>query len=131
MKHLSLYVALALASTSCAVGHKTTNFAVAQQPAGVATTLDLGRTVMRGDLLAVEVNALIVLSDQQITRVPYTSIRKATFAQTRVSIRDFAVTDAARDTLRLLSRYPQGLNPALLRSLLAAYRQSEVATPKS
>lgn len=131
MKHVSLYVILALATTSCAVGQKTTNFAVAQQPAGVATTLELGRTVMRGELLAVEDNALIVLSDQQITRVPYTSIRKATFAQTRVSIRDYVVTNADRDKLRLLSRYPQGLTPALLRSLLAAYRQSEVAAPKS
>jgi hypothetical protein len=129
MKHVSLYVALALASTSCAVGYKTANFAVAHQPAGVATTLDLG-TVMRGELLAVEDNALIVLSEQQITRVPYTTIRKATFAQTGISIRDFAVSTAERDKLRLLSRYPQGLTPALLQSLLAAYRQSEVATPR-
>jgi hypothetical protein len=128
MTRLKVCIALAVVCCSCTVGRQAGNFRLAQAPAGVEATVatDGGGALMRGELLSVDDTSLLILVNRQVTRVPYTRIRKASFMQAGVTITDVPPTKLVKDQLHLLSRYPQGVSPALLRSLLAAYGQAEV-----
>lgn len=62
-----------------------------------------------------------------MTLIPYTGILGATFPQTAIRlVARSAPSGATRDQLRLLSRFPQGLSPELLKSLLSAYQQEKL-----
>ena len=129
MNRLTVTLAVAVVLTACAVGPKVKNFVPAQKPSGVETSLKLdGGGSVTGELLAVEETALVILSGNNVTRVAYESIDSGTFPQTAIRIGGHQLPRAdARERLRLLSRFPQGLTPTLLSSLLAAYRQANIA----
>ncbi|HET7711791.1 MAG TPA: hypothetical protein VFL80_07665 [Thermoanaerobaculia bacterium] len=120
---------LALALTGCALGPKVDSFAPARSAAGIEASLALdGGASAKGELLAVEETALVLLNQKVVTRVPYSSIRSGTFPQSGVAITNGRFQNAeSREKLRLLSRFPQGLTPPLLASLLAAYGQEAIA----
>lgn len=119
----------AAALIGCAVGPAVENFAPAQQPAGVEVTLSVDKgAVLKGELLEVRNIGLVVLTGNEVTLIPYTSIRKGTVRQTSVVLKDWTPPTATdREKLRLLSRFPQGINPSLLASLLAVYQQKDLA----
>lgn len=100
-------------------------------PAGLTAQLRLleeDRGEMTGELLAVEDRGLLVLHRDTVVRVHYPRIDWATFPDRRA----LRVSDgqppapAVRDTLRLLSRFPQGVDENLLRRLLDAYGQEDL-----
>ena len=128
MRNHTACIVLTVLLAGCAVGPRVETFKPARSPAGVEASLDLtdGR-LMQGELLAVEEPGLTLLIGNSVTQVPYARVRKASFAQTRIVIDQSKPWSAAvREELRLLSRFPQGLTPTLLTSLLAAYRQGEL-----
>lgn len=128
MARLIVSAVLAALLSGCAVGPRVERFAPAQKPSGVEASLKfLAGTSVTGELLEVENAALVILNGNEVTRVAYTAIRSGTFAQTGITIQErkpLSVTE--REQLRLLSRFPQGLTPPLLASLLAAYRQTNI-----
>lgn len=120
--------ALALFISACAVGPRVENFKPAHQPAGIDATirLDTGAS-LSSELLDVQEGGLLVLNGRRVTLVPYTSILSATFPQTSIRIEArTAPSTLRREQLRLLSRFPQGLSPTLLNSVLAAYQQEKL-----
>lgn len=120
---------LALLLGGCVAGPRVENFAPAQNPSGVEASVELSdRTSVRGELLAVEKDAIVLLVGNRVTRIAVANIARASFRQASVGIERGRMPDApARERLRLLSRFPQGLTPPLLGSLLSAYGQSEIA----
>jgi hypothetical protein len=121
---------------SCVVGPSADGLAPAQTGRGVdivVTPLETpeGPTYghIRAELLAVRDDALL-LQMGLITLVPYASIVRAEVeGLERLSFGDGQPpTDAKRQELRLLSRYPQGVSDDLLRRLLDAYDQDELHT---
>lgn len=116
---------LASVQIGCAVGPRLDNFAPALQPAGVEARLQMDRAAsLNGELLEVQETAVLILNEKEITLVPYSEIRMGTFRQTSLSIRDgTAPPMIERESLRLLSRFPHGVDPSLLAALLAAYEQ--------
>jgi hypothetical protein len=127
MRKRIVVLLLATVIASCHVGPRTARFKPAQEPAGVHAIVELDRGArLEGELLAVDETALMMLNESRVTRVRYASIRRATFAQTRIKVREHVIAAESRDPLRLLSRFPQGVSPALLNSLLAAYGQTEI-----
>jgi len=120
--------ALAVVLAGCYFGQTAAKFEPALGPRGVATTItSAGRTVVSGELIEVGDTSLLVDTAPAIVRVPYDVIRHAAFAQTGIHLDDGRAPAAStRDKLRLLSRFPQGLSPALLQALLEARGQAEV-----
>jgi hypothetical protein len=78
---------------------------------------------LRGELLAVRENAILIIERQEVVLIPYTGINRARFRGLRSEIRRRTPPQRVQNQLRLLSRYPQGVDAELLQRLLSAYQQ--------
>ena len=126
----ALPLGLALVALSCVFGQSVVTYDPAHSPRGVTATMrtSSGRH-LTGELIEVRDAALVVGNGTTIVLVPYAVIRSAAFAQTSLFLDKGRAPDVStRGKLRLLSRFPQGLSPALLQQLLDAHGQSELAT---
>ena len=123
------YLGPVLLGMACSVGPRAEKFAPARDPGGVEVRLDFGKGKRRavGELIAVRDTALLIREDSVIELVRLASIRNgsATASGSR-AVFSRKPTRATRERLRLLSRYPNGVPPELLRQLLDAYGQSEL-----
>ena len=111
--------------TACSVGTTGGNYAPAKGPAGAAVSLQLrGRGTLSGELLAVEQGSLLVLDGREVVRValPLLEAGKAP----KLSFTGPVLDAGTRERLRLISRYPQGVSPALETRLLQAYGMTAV-----
>ena len=119
---------LAIAASGCMIGPTHRSYTPASKPAGVHTTLETTQQTLHAELLEVQDNALLVLKDgRELLLVPYQSIRRGTFEQPKsVTLRQSVPSPGTRNQLRLLSRFPQGVSPQLLDSLLSAYGQAQL-----
>ncbi|HEX5436770.1 MAG TPA: hypothetical protein VFW98_06405 [Gemmatimonadaceae bacterium] len=130
MRRVLLAAWLASMMTACMLGPTPASVDVSTWARGVAGTLATARDSGSAELLAVQGDtALLVLRAQRVMLVSYTAITRAQFggngAYPRVLLsngRAPSVDEAAK--LRLQSRFPQGVNAALQRRLLAAYGQN-------
>jgi predicted Zn-dependent protease len=102
-------------------------FTPAHQPDGVTVQIQTNAGTLSGELIEVSDSRVIVLSGNTLRGIPYSAIAKSRVNQTNISI-DARNIAPRRDRLRLLSRYPQGLTPEMLRALLNAYGQAELAS---
>ena len=111
----------------CRVGQSAEKYPPAKTPLGVEATLVLIHQMFSAELLAVRDSEIVVLHGKQVTLVPYSAIRRGTFAHQSVTITgQHPPTVASLARLRLLSRFPQGISPELERRLLAAYGQDSI-----
>jgi hypothetical protein len=83
-----------------------------------------GQPRIRGELLAVEERALLILQDRELTRVMFQRIRSGRAPDG--GFRGRVMTGDVRERLRLISRYPQGVSPELEARLLQAYGTTAV-----
>jgi hypothetical protein len=126
-------LAVILVLGGCAVGTRAEGFAPAHGPAGVWTELHgTGGRTLAGELLIVQDSALLLLATPKgddkagVYLILYRLIRSGRFRDMGATVViDGGVPPgpAVREELRLVSRFPQGLAPALWRSFLAAYGQ--------
>ncbi len=117
------------AVTACSLGTRVSSFDPATGPQGVFGTISTRDTTLRAEVLAVSDTALIVVRAGNVELVSYAAITYASFAQLGSSydIENGHPPDAATlERLRLLSRFPQGVTPELLRQLLAAYHDDSL-----
>ncbi|HYU27916.1 MAG TPA: hypothetical protein VEK83_02705 [Gemmatimonadales bacterium] len=124
----SILVSAALVlAAGCYHGPGLGNFEPAHSPEGIAADLHLRKTRVRGELLAVQDSALIVLADPGgIVMVPVDSIRLGSFGDLGPLLGESGDVARSRERLRLLSRFPAGLTAELRTRLLAAYGQREI-----
>lgn len=108
----------------------TGDYRHATDPAGVSVQLDLGPgQTAGGELLEVQEGGLLLAHPRELIVFPFARIRRAEFAQfDDLTLTGAAPTAAQRERLRLLSRFPQGLTPALRTALLATRNQAEYTT---
>jgi hypothetical protein len=120
-------VCCATLTGGCAYGMTADKLTAAHEPAGVTVRINTGQRQLSGELIELRDDGLLVVSDKIVRLVPYGTIVSAQFDQTKNKI-DGHQPPARdrRERLRLLSRYPQGLTPDLLRDLLRAYGQDEL-----
>lgn len=119
--------ALALLLSGCYFGQTAAKFEPALGPRGVSTTITTPWRNVTGDLIEVGDEGLLLDTAEGVALVPYATIRDGAFAQTGIRIQGGHAPGAStREKLRLLSRFPQGLSPALLKTLLEAHGQAEV-----
>lgn len=108
--------------TACVIhtGPGPDSYPPAHSAAGVTASLDVGTSRLHGELLEVRDSALVILTHDRVVLVPYSTIDSGTFAHSRIAVghgqkpswEDF-------ESIRLLSRYPQGIPPEALRRILA------------
>ncbi len=121
---------LACVGNGCSFGMTAVKYRPAQDPKGVTIRLDTTQGTLSGELIEVRDTGIVVLSDNKLRLLPYKVILSSAVDQTssRYSISKGAVPKPeVQAQLRLLSRFPQGLTPELLRELLSAYGQTELA----
>jgi hypothetical protein len=152
MKFVLASLVLALAIIGCQLGPQIEDFEPARRPEGISANIELRRSItggghLEGELLEVRADGLLLNTRRaeaggRVTRrlvfVPYTAIETATFDELSLHVleeHDSGTEGIAasakspgpdREKLRLLSRFPQGLSPALLEKLLAAEGQAGV-----
>lgn len=134
-------VALAVVGlAACRVGMTVERFEPASSPNGAAARLTTADGELTGELIEMQASGLLILTGvgrpasepppgYTLRLVPFSAVRASSFPQLgSISIRDGqAPTGAVRERLRLVSRFPHGLSPELLKQLLARYGQTEVA----
>ena len=151
MKIPYLYLLLCLAISGCHVGPQIENLEHARRPEGITTSIALRdgtaeRKRVEGELLEVRKDGLLLnareageapVVKRHVVFVPYTAMVNVSLEKLKLSVLDNKNTwnesaastrslERDRETLRLLSRFPQGLSRPLLEELLAAEGQTSV-----
>ena len=125
MRPLTLLVLGISLLCGCQVGTQAKNYPPATGPAGAIVNIELSdKSKLSGELLAVEPTSLL-LRIPEVVRVPLAQVRSGRAPKVGF---DGKLTGNSRERLRLISRYPQGVNPELEAQLLQAYGQAEVRT---
>lgn len=126
MRRTALLLLLSLYS-ACHIGTSVNSFAPAMRPRGVEVEIHSRDDAFQAELLAVSDTGLLLARDSVLLFAPYQAIRQATFRQLDVVLEAGERPDSAgRETLRLVSRFPQGVPPERLQALLAAYHQDSL-----
>jgi hypothetical protein len=122
------WVALAAAVlVGCHVGPKPSTYVLAQGPAGAESEIEMTHGTMTAELVDVRDSAIVVVNLGEVVLVPWASIRKATFEGASGTLSGGRPPERElRASMRAVSRYPQGLTPALEAGLLAAYHQTSL-----
>jgi hypothetical protein len=125
--HIYLLFVLALAAGGCIkIGKGTEAFPVANSPAGVATTVALRSSrIISGELLEVRDTALVLRRDTEVVLVPNASIGNVRIQGTDLRTEALTPDEFLSRDLRLLSRYPSGISPAVMAALLSASGRAE------
>lgn len=137
-----LLLAVPLLVGGCTFGMTAEKFRAAHRPSGVGARLVTPAAEIAGELLEVRADALVVstsaitwrsaegrreVPERRLRLVPFPAIERSSFEQLggQVQIRDGqAPNAAARERLRLASRFPYGIQPEALAVLLKAHGQT-------
>ena len=123
------FLPLLLALAGCSTGPSLRSFAPAKSPAGVQAELRVGgrNERVRGEVLEVRDSSLILVRDgARVTLIPIRRIYSGKFAKVGYLIGQGEISDGDRRRLRLLSRFPGGMQPDIEARLLAVYGQTEL-----
>lgn len=132
MRRLVCLLAIVLPMSACRYGPSAETFPPAQGPEGVTVRVDIESTGLRGELIEVRGDGIVLRVGGQIWFLGYDAIESARFEQYSD---DFGMTSGrtppqeARDRMRLLARFPQGLDDTMLDDLLRLYGQTRFRTP--
>lgn len=145
MRAAAAIVLLACATSGCAFGMTADKFVPARGPEGIRSTVSTDRARFEGELLAVRDDALLLLASvaalgggtpapqnagPMVRLIPFTAIVSAQFHQLGSGFqirRGRALSGRVKERLRLVSRFPYGMSPAIEADLLRAYGQSAPA----
>ena len=128
MRCALITLAAVLLGAGCLHGPRLDRFKPAIQPEGIQATIWLrGGEKLSGELLAAPEDGLIIRANK-IVMIPFERIKRGDFAQRKsLLIGSGRVPHPGKhEQLRLMSRFPQGLDGAVLDRLLEAYGQREL-----
>lgn len=140
MRATAALVLIGCLASACAIGMRPSQFEPARSPQGIRSEVVTSGGRFTGELLEVREAAIVLLADeggaaapgvrtQQLRLIPFAAISRAEFVQ-RGALR---LADGKRpsartmESLRLLSRFPYGMAPAIERDLLKAHGQDTLA----
>lgn len=124
MKRRTPILAMLLSACVIHAGPGPDTYPPAHSAEGVTASLFVATSVLHGELLEARDSALVVLTTDHVLLVPFAIIDSGSFANSNVVLgqrRQPLWED--RESIRLLSRYPQGTPPEALRRILAAKGQ--------
>ena len=116
-----------LVAGACYFGPRLTDFPAATQPAGTQVRLMRRGWMLEGELLAVRDSAVLVRQDRHVVLVPWRRVAYLVVPKVATLATGGKPPGAAlRERLRLMSRFPQDLTPAVERALLASLGRDSV-----
>jgi hypothetical protein len=119
---------LLLIAPGCYTSPPPERIAAATSPRGVTGEISVTRRPrVRVELLEVRDSAYVVLVNERVAVVPFRVVSGARFAQlgSYVAQPFSPPAPSVRETLRTMSRFPQGIPPGALAQLLAVAGQQE------
>ena len=119
----------ATVAAACSFGPRIAGFGPAQAPNGVSVKVTTGADDIAGELIEIRDAGLVVLTrgSGKLRLIPYAEIRSANFEQVGSLVHGGSPpTPENHERLRLLSRFPQGMSPDVLRTLLQQAGQTEL-----
>ena len=123
---LTLPLALVVAA-SCYFGPKLQDFPSATTPAGAEVRVVRRGWSLAGELLAVRDSGVVVRQDRHVVLVPWRRVANVVVPRVgRFPIGGKPPKGALREQLRLMSRFPQDMSPAVERALLASLGRDSV-----
>ena len=113
-------------ASGCRVGPRIENLNLASSPRGTVVEVTRTSGSVRGELLAVNDDAIVVLEGRRMVTIPFALIREAKFPELGRSY--YLVggeTPNAKEigALRRVSHFPQGITPEIQAKLLTVYEQ--------
>ncbi|MDQ6769958.1 MAG: hypothetical protein M3Z54_08225 [Gemmatimonadota bacterium] len=129
MPRIRIFVLITgLCSVACFhIGPTAADFPLASLPNGVTVSVQTTGQSAAGELLAVRDDGIVILHGSRLAFAPYASLRSAKVAElTDYSIGAGAPPLEQRTKLNAVSRYPQGIGPALQQKLLSQAGQTEM-----
>jgi hypothetical protein len=125
------WIASLLLVAGCTIGPRVRTFAPAREPRGLVAQVSRGQRRFDAELLAVTDTALLMLDPRagRILLVPFNATTRVRFPQLPGEYllrRGNEPSPDQRERLRLLSRFPPGVDAELLSRLLAAYGQDSL-----
>jgi len=121
----SLALLASVTASACYTGPSVGSFPPAMSGHGIEGTVHLDHTRLAGELLDASDSGYVLLSDRAIFYTPYIAVKSAGFSGVG-SHRDGRPDPEMLERLRLVSRFPKGITPAMLQALLADLRQTKV-----
>ncbi len=118
--------------TSCTIGQTGKDLALLHKPGGAQITW-VAAAPGAGELVAVRPEGLIVNSQNRLLLVQLSSIRRLRVQEPglQIEIRNAAeLTPRNLESLRLISRFPQGLTPEIEKKFLGQLGRTAVDTIK-
>jgi hypothetical protein len=121
MKRACSLFAIAMVSGACMTSPSLRDFQPALRPNGIEGSLVMDRWGTHDvELLALTDTAYVVMKWNRVAVAPYRQVRNASFRQFGIAAEEYAPpVGQRREDLRLLSRFPAGISPAVLAALLA------------
>lgn len=123
-----LTVSLFVFAAGCVFGPSVRQVQRDLSPAGTHAEITLRTVRIEGELLALHDDGLLLLNRTVLTLVPFTSIMLGRFEWSRAPqiVNGQPPSAGQSEKIRLLSRYPQGVDEDLMNRLLVIYGQDEV-----
>lgn len=119
-------VAIAIVSGACMTGPSVRDYQPALRPNGIEGTLIMDSWGTHDvELLALTDTAYLVMKWNRVAVAPYRQVRNASFRQFGIAAEEYRPpAGQRREDLRLVSRFPAGISPAVLAALLAETGQA-------
>ena len=127
---LMILVGLGCFANGCSFGMTAKKFPPALSAKGVTMRVVTDQRTVSGELIEVRDTGIVILADQKMQLLPYSSMVTANAEGIGSSLKiDGRRTPdpEVHDRLRLLSHFPQGLSPQLLQEFLGRYGQTALA----
>lgn len=134
MRRLVCLLLIVLPLAACRYGTSAETFPPAQGPEGVTIRVETDSSGLRGELIEVRADGIVLRVGGQMWFLAYRLIESSRLEQYSD---DFGMGDGEvppqelRDRMRLLARFPQGLDDEMLDDLLRLYGQTRFRTPDS
>lgn len=117
-------IAVTLLLIACHHGTRVKRYEPAQSPQGARIAVNTTSSDYEGELLAVRDSGVVMLRRETVLFITYGRVSEATVDGVGLAFRGGKPPDdQMKRRLKLLSRYPQGIDDALLGSLLETYAQ--------
>ncbi|MEO5580274.1 MAG: hypothetical protein ABIR58_06415 [Gemmatimonadaceae bacterium] len=120
-----------LAIPACSIGKSGKDLAFATQPGGAMVGVLSSGGLLRGELVAVRDDGVVITSQKQLSFFPFASLGGLTVTGMKSDYQLSRGETPSREKLerlRLVSHFPQGLTPEIESRLLAQFGQTAIVT---
>ena len=129
MRQCCVLLLVGVSMSACSYGTRIADFRPAYLPNGVVVRVNTSRGELNGELIDMRETGFVILTsaNEKLRLIPFEQVRSAKFEKVGSLLGNGKTpTSAEHNRLRLLSRFPQGMSPEVLETLLKTYGQTDL-----